>query len=193
MDLTWSFILVQFSGCVWSQMSGFGCSDGRSKSHAKPPIELKTRFKNRIFQRILFELVLIAMRVHLFPSRTQKLSSSAPTILAGWLAGKIGNANIKLWSKGQSFFVLCRLKPAGGRFLYGGTTLALAGKIANANIRPAQSGRSFLLCFDLFLTRVLCRLKPATGRFLHGGTILARAGKIANANKASDREIGGFL
>ena len=86
-----------------------------------------------------------------------------------------------------------RLKPATGRFLYGGTTLALAGKIANANIRPAQSGRSFLLCFDLFLTRVLCRLKPATGRFLHGGTILALARKIANANKASDREIGGFL
>ena len=41
------------------------------------------------------KLVLIAMRVHLFPSRTQKLSSSAPTILAGRLAGKIGNANIQ--------------------------------------------------------------------------------------------------
>ena len=34
------------------------------------------------------------MRVHLFPSRTQKLSSSVPTILAGRLAGKIGYANI---------------------------------------------------------------------------------------------------
>ena len=47
------------------------------------------------------ELVLIAVRVHLFPSRTQKLSSSAPTILAGRLAGKIGNANtrrqVKTW------------------------------------------------------------------------------------------------
>ena len=29
------------------------------------------------------ELVLIGVRVHLFPSRTQKLSSLAPTILAG--------------------------------------------------------------------------------------------------------------
>ena len=29
------------------------------------------------------EFVLIAMRVHLFPSRTQKLSSFAPTILGG--------------------------------------------------------------------------------------------------------------
>ena len=35
------------------------------------------------------------MRVHLFPSRTQKLSSFAPTILGGRLPGKIGNANIK--------------------------------------------------------------------------------------------------
>ena len=41
-----------------------------------------------------YELVLIAMRVHLFPSRTQKLSSCAPTILGGRLPGKIGNANI---------------------------------------------------------------------------------------------------
>ena len=40
------------------------------------------------------ELVLIAVRVHLFPSRTQKLSSHAPTILGGRLPGKIGNANI---------------------------------------------------------------------------------------------------
>ena len=39
------------------------------------------------------ELVLIAVRVHLFPSRTQKLSSLAPTIVAGRLAVKIGNAN----------------------------------------------------------------------------------------------------
>ena len=43
----------------------------------------------------LNELVLIVVRVHLFPSRTQKLSSLTPTILAGRLAGKIGNANIK--------------------------------------------------------------------------------------------------
>ena len=41
------------------------------------------------------EFVLIAMRVHLFPSRTQKLSSFVPTILGGRLPGKIGNANTK--------------------------------------------------------------------------------------------------
>ena len=50
------------------------------------------------------KLVLIAMRVHLFPSRTQKLSSSAPTILAGRLAGKIGNANINSTRNGGVFF-----------------------------------------------------------------------------------------
>ena len=37
-------------------------------------------------------LVLITMRIHLFPYRTQKLSSFVPTILGGRLPGKIGNA-----------------------------------------------------------------------------------------------------
>ena len=43
------------------------------------------------------------MRVHLFPSRTQKLSSSAPTIVAGRLAVKIGNANISSIRKDGAF------------------------------------------------------------------------------------------
>ena len=38
-------------------------------------------------------LVSIGVRVHLFPSRTQKLSLLSPTIVAGRLAAKIGNAN----------------------------------------------------------------------------------------------------
>ena len=42
------------------------------------------------------EFVLIVMWVHLFPSRTQKLSTSAPTILGGRLPGKIGNANTNI-------------------------------------------------------------------------------------------------
>ena len=37
----------------------------------------------------LKKLVLIAVRVHLFPSRTQKLSSFALKILGGKLPGKI--------------------------------------------------------------------------------------------------------
>ncbi len=50
------------------------------------------------------ELVTIAKRVHPFPSRTRKLSSSAPTILCGQLHGKIGS---------------CRLTRPRRRFLYG--------------------------------------------------------------------------
>ena len=34
------------------------------------------------------------MRSHLFPCRTQKLSSSSPTILGGRLPGKIGFADL---------------------------------------------------------------------------------------------------
>ena len=39
------------------------------------------------------KLVLIAVRVHPFPSRTRKLSSLAPKILVWRRTGKIGNAN----------------------------------------------------------------------------------------------------
>ena len=42
-----------------------------------------------------YEFVLIVKWVHLFPSRTQKLSTCTPTIVAGQLAVKIGNANTK--------------------------------------------------------------------------------------------------
>ena len=44
------------------------------------------------------------MRVHLFPSRTQKLSSCTPTILGGRLPGKIGNANTRPHSFGCEVF-----------------------------------------------------------------------------------------
>ena len=42
------------------------------------------------------EFVLIVKWVHLFPSRTQKLSTCTPTIVAGQLAVKIGNANTNI-------------------------------------------------------------------------------------------------
>ena len=51
------------------------------------------------------ELVLIAVRVHLFPSRTQKLSSPAPTILGGRLPGTIGNANTKASYESRGHFL----------------------------------------------------------------------------------------
>ena len=47
----------------------------------------------------------MAVRVHLFPFRTQKLSSFVPTILGGRLPGKIGNANtMKSQAKAWLFF-----------------------------------------------------------------------------------------
>ena len=54
---------------------------------------------------LLEEFVLIAMRVHLFPFRTQKLSSFAPTILGGRLPGKIGNANTSLHRNVEVFLM----------------------------------------------------------------------------------------
>ena len=44
------------------------------------------------------------MRVHLFPYRTQKLSSCTPTILGGRLPGKIGNANTETSYESRRFF-----------------------------------------------------------------------------------------
>ena len=46
--------------------------------------------------------MLIAVRVHLFPSRTQKLSSLAPKILGGQLPGKIGRRQHSYSSLAQS-------------------------------------------------------------------------------------------
>ena len=45
--------------------------------------------------------VTIAERIHLFPSRTQKLSSLAPMILGGKLPGKVGRCRF-LWLHGQA-------------------------------------------------------------------------------------------
>ena len=78
-------------------------------------------------------LVLIGVRVHLFPSRTQKLSLLSPTIVAGRLAAKIGNANtITGLPKGGPVFYTCKRwrrlgvdgRWAFGRFLFGGGTRA---------------------------------------------------------------------
>ena len=43
----------------------------------------------------IYKSVLIAVRVHPFPSRTRKLSSLAPKILGWRRPGKIGNADTK--------------------------------------------------------------------------------------------------
>ena len=83
------------------------------------------------------------MRVHLFPSRTQKLSSSAPTILGGRLPGKIGNANTSLHQKWWSFFCL---KQSTGLFLNGRTIPGLPGKAGNANTSLHLKRWSFCVC-----------------------------------------------
>ena len=88
-----------------------------------------------------YEFVLIAARVHLFPSRTQKLSSLAPTILGGRLPGKIGNANTK---KSQAkawlfFYIQVMLVATVHRTVATpGQYVGLPGKIGNA-IREAPN------------------------------------------------------
>ena len=86
---------------------------------------------------------MIAMRVHLFPSRTQKLSSFAPTILGGRLPGKIGNANITASTEKSGLFIC--LKHATGMFLNGRTILGLPRKIGNANIHRTRKCAVFFL------------------------------------------------
>lgn len=50
------------------------------------------------------KLVLIAVRVHPFPSRTRKLSSPAPKILVWRRTGKIGNADTENGLRMKSVF-----------------------------------------------------------------------------------------
>ena len=47
---------------------------------------------------VLDFLVIMTMRVHLFPYRTQKLSSLMLKILASYLAGKISSCQIFIYS-----------------------------------------------------------------------------------------------
>ena len=52
-------------------------------------------------------LVTIARRLHLFPSRTQKLSSLALMILGGRLPGKVGRCRLKKRGTDESQFLFC--------------------------------------------------------------------------------------
>ena len=54
------------------------------------------------------------MWVHLFPSRTQKLSTCTPTILGGRLPGKIGNANTRNSTRNGGVFCIFRRMGTGG-------------------------------------------------------------------------------
>ena len=162
------------------------------------------------------------MRVHLFPSRTQKLSSFAPTILGGRLPGKIGNANIMTATERLrfSFAQMIILAESVHRTLSTpGQYVGLPGKIGNANIQsqtkvwlffyawnspPDCSGRrDNTLAYpgrwvtptyspDRKVGAFFC-LKHATGMFLNGRTILGLPGKIGNANIHRTRKCAVFL
>ena len=105
----------------------------------------------------LNELVLITVRVHLFPSRTQKLSSRVPTILGGRLPGKIGNANIEPRLKSRGFFPPKTVHRTVFSRRY--NTLAYPG----SQVMLTQS-------LDRKVGAFFC-LKQSTGLFFHGGTI----------------------
>ena len=51
--------------------------------------------------------VSIARMLHLFPSRTQKLSSSAPMVLGGQLPGRVGPCRLKKYTLTGVYFFYC--------------------------------------------------------------------------------------
>ena len=57
---------------------------------------------------VQMQLVFLTMRVHLFPFRTQKLSSPVPTILVWRRTGKIGQRQHKGFGESQT---LCFMPP----------------------------------------------------------------------------------
>ena len=63
------------------------------------------------------ELVSRAKRVHPFPSRTRKLSSSAPMILCGQLHGKIGPCHLTRLSQAVFLYAFFILNPIFLQFL----------------------------------------------------------------------------
>ena len=77
------------------------------------------------------------MWVHLFPSRTQKLSTCTPTILGGRLPGKIGNANTEASTEGSGLF-LC-LQVCTGHLRTAGQYVGLPRKVDNANTEASIS------------------------------------------------------
>ncbi len=118
-----------------------------------------------------YELVLIAMRVHLFPCRTQKLSSSAPTILGGRLPGKIGNANTKSQEKSWLLFYLYTAGTGDQVHLF---PVAVPGSFLANGAAASSATRS--LCF-------ICHWQHSA----HS------PGKIGNANTKTSTEMWRFF
>ena len=107
-------------------------------------------------------LVLIGVRVHLFPSRTQKLSLLSPTIVAGRLAAKIGNANtITGLPKGGPVFYTCkrwRRLGVDGRWAFGGSCSAgdasksAAPQAERLRARTGRERRAVVVSFAMRLS-----------------------------------------
>ena len=126
------------------------------------------------FEGTFLQLVLIAMRVHLFPSRTQKLSSFAPTIVAGRLAVKIGNANINLHRNVEVFSCLLSCLPK---------TILLQQRFCLRGARPAC--QSPCCCHSLLLAVSAtgsARKRPPRHVFIRQNDSRFLAVKIGNAN-----------
>ena len=65
-----------------------------------------------------YNVVIIAKRIHLFPYRTQKLSSLAAMVLGGQPPGRVARSHVKAhWSSGQRHRPFTAV--TGVRFPYG--------------------------------------------------------------------------
>ena len=129
------------------------------------------------------------MRVHLFPSRTQKLSSFAPTIVAGWLAVKIGNANTNLHRNVEVFsYSLSYLPKTCPRHVSSrqNDSRFLAAKIGNANISLPEREGFFHVCYRICL-------KHAPGMLLRQNDSRFLTAKIGNVNISLPEKEGFFL
>ena len=121
--------------------------------------------------------MLIGVRVHLFPYRTQKLSSRSPKILAGRLAGKIGNADIKSSSQTRAAFIFTenqrRPKASAGCVLISVRVFALPVPAVAAHVCDG------LLCF------------PAEHGFCLGGVGIdgRQIACAARANNVGDGDV----
>ena len=89
-------------------------------------------------------MVLIAVRVHPFPSRTRKLSSLAPKILVWRRTGKIGNADTENGLHMKSVF--CSLEEEWESVHYSGVRRGVFVDRPNRFIAHAELGGQRVVC-----------------------------------------------
>ena len=132
------------------------------------------------------------MRVHLFPSRTQKLSSCTPTILGGRLPGKIGNANTRPHSFGCEVFSIDWNRRMSTCF-----RLRCPAKSASDEADLISADRGTCLPTRFIRHRRRSCAQPSRTQKLSSctPTILGGRlpGKIGNANTEPPAKAGGFF